>query len=311
MKKTAAAHVAVLIANLLFGINFSMVKWISPSLLSPAALNLSRVFVATGLFWLLFLIRPSSIRIPRKDIIRFLLCALTGITINQLLFIKGLTLSTPIHGSLLILATPVFILIFSLLIGTDTISWNKIGGLILAISGAVVLILARGESSIGKNILLGDFFIVVNAISYAIYFLLAKPLMSAYSPIMVIRWIFTIGTFMMLPFCWNDFINTNWSAFTPMGWTAFLFVVLGATFFAYLFTAYGLQHLSAAATGSYIYIQPIFSAGVAILFLGEEAALYKLLAAILIFTGVYLINRSSLIRRTQKETTTSISSPEA
>lgn len=300
---TLSAHLAVLTANLLFGINFSMVKIISPELIAPAGLNLVRVIVSVSLFWLMFLFKPTRIRIEKKDLPRFLLCALTGVTINQLLFIKGLTLSTPIHGALLILATPVFILIFSLIIGYETATVGKISGLLLAIAGAAVLILSKGESVIGANILLGDILITINAISYAVYFLLAKPLMVKYGPLTVIRWVFTFGLPMMLPFCWNDFIETKWEKFEVNSWIALSFVVIGATFLAYLFTAFALHQLSPSATGSYIYVQPIFSAAISIIFLNEEAALYKLLAAVLIFTGVFIINRKQLRKSDQKKFT--------
>lgn len=305
--KTLVPHLAVLTANLLFGINFSMVKIISPELIAPAALNLVRALVTAVLFWLMFLFKPTRIRIEKKDLPRFLLCAMTGVAINQLLFIKGLTLSTPIHGALLILATPVFILILSLIIGSEKATLSKISGLVLAIAGAAVLVLSKGESAIGANILLGDILITVNAISYAVYFLLAKPLMVKYGPMTVIRWVFTFGLPMMLPFCWNDFIETKWENFDLNSWAALSFVVIGATFLAYLFTAFALHQLSPSATGSYIYVQPIFSAAISILFLNEEAALYKLLAAALIFTGVFLINRKQLSKKDEKDLTTSSS----
>jgi drug/metabolite transporter (DMT)-like permease len=299
-KNSLPAHLAVLCANLLFGINFSMVKIISPELIAPAALNLIRVLVSVGLFWLMFLFKPSKIRIEKKDLIRFFLCALTGVTINQLLFIKGLTLSTPIHGALLILATPVFILLLSLFVGSEKFSSGKIAGLLFAIAGATVLILSKGESTIGSNMLLGDILITINGISYAVYFLLAKPLMVKYGPLTVIRWVFTFGLPMMLPFCWSDFLATDWERFNINAFGALAFVVIGATFFAYLFTSFGLHQLSPSATGAYIYVQPVFSAAVSIVFLNEEAALYKLLAAVLIFSGVFMINRKNFISKSKK-----------
>jgi drug/metabolite transporter (DMT)-like permease len=287
----AKAHTALLTANFLFGVNFSIVKLISPLLILPFGLNMMRVLVATGLFWLLFLFRPTNGKILKKDIPRFLLCAVTGIAINQLLFIKGLTLSTPIHAALLILGTPVFILILSLITGTEKRSALKIIGLLTALAGGIILVLSKESSALGSNVLLGDIFILINAISYAFYMLLVKPLTRTYSPIQLTRWVFTFGFFLILPFCWKDFTLTQWEAFTPKSWMALSLVVIGATFLSYLFIAYGIHHLSPSITGAYIYTQPVFSAIIAILFLKEEPALYKLIAAILIFGGVYLINR--------------------
>ncbi len=287
------AHIALLTANLLFGVNFSIVKLISPSLILPFGLNLMRVLVATGLFWLLFLFRPVNGKILKKDIPRFLLCAVTGIAINQLLFIKGLTLSTPIHAALLILGTPVFILILALITGTEKRSFMKIFGLLTALSGGLILVLSKENSALGSNVLMGDIFILINAISYAFYMLLVKPLTKTYSPLKLTHWVFTFGLFLVLPFCWKDFTLTQWELFTPASWAALSLVVIGATFLSYLFIAYGIHHLSPSTTGAYIYTQPVFSAVIAILFLKEEPTLYKLVAAILIFGGVYMINRKS------------------
>lgn len=294
---TARAHWATLGANLLFGINFSVVKFISPQLIAPFALNLVRVLVTASLFWLLLRWQPVKPGIQRSDLPRFIICALTGVTLNQLLFIKGLTLTTPIHAALLMLATPVFIQLLAWLVGQEALHWLRIMGLVLAIGGAAWLVLTRENSAVASNMLLGDILVLVNAISYSFYFILVKPLMQRYSPLHIIRWLFTFGAIFMLPLCWSDFSTTNWAAFTLPHWLSLAFVVLGATFFAYLFTIYGLQHLSASATGAYIYLQPLFSAIVAMLFLGEEPALYKLGAAVLIFTGVYLINRRQVLNK--------------
>ncbi|HMO88245.1 MAG TPA: DMT family transporter [Lacibacter sp.] len=289
---TRKAHWAVLAANLLFGINFSVVKIISPGVIQPFALNLVRVIITASLFWLLWLAGPrAGAGIRRADLPRFLLCALTGVAINQLLFIKGLTLTTPIHAALLMLGTPVFILLLAWAFRSEPVRPQKLVGLALAIGGALLLILTRESSAIASNMMLGDVLVLLNAITYSFYFNLVKPLMQRYQPIHIIRWVFTLGFLYMLPVCWPEFAQTNWSTFTLPQLGALAFVVLGATFFAYLFNIYGLQHLSASATGAYIYLQPLFSAIISILFLGEETAVYKAVAAVLIFAGVYLVNR--------------------
>ncbi|MFT3845960.1 MAG: DMT family transporter [Lacibacter sp.] len=285
------AHWAVFTTNLLFGINFSIVKYISPTFVKPFGLNFIRVSVTVALLWLLYSLKPSKAGIDKKDIPAFLLCAVTGVAINQLLFIKGLTMSTPIHGALLILATPVFILLIAFVLRLEAITWLKTTGLVLSIGGASLLIVSGKKATSGDNILLGDLLIVINSVSYAFYYILVKPLMAKYSPVHVLRWVFTFGLLLITPFCWQQFAAVQWHSFSVTQYAALAFVVLGATFFPYLFTVYGLQHLSASTAGAYIYLQPFFSAIVSVLFFGEELSLYKILAAVLIFAGVYMINK--------------------
>jgi drug/metabolite transporter (DMT)-like permease len=198
MSKKLNAHIAVLGANFFFGANFSIIKYITPSLIQPFALNVVRATVTTVLLWVLYLIKPSKAGINKKDIPLFLLCAATGVTINQLLFVKGLSLTTSIHGALLMLATPIFITIIAAVMFKEKLTGNKITGLILGVAGAAALIALKEATNHGTNILLGDIFVTINAIAYAFYLVLVKPLMEKYSALHVLRWVFTLGTIMII-----------------------------------------------------------------------------------------------------------------
>jgi drug/metabolite transporter (DMT)-like permease len=284
------AHLAVLGANLIFGVNFSVVKYITPALIKPFGLNVIRVIVTTALFWLMLWWEKPEKNIQKKDLPLFLLCGLTGVAVNQLLFIKGLSMTYSTHGALLMLSTPIVITIVAFFFLKEMLSIGRIAGLLLGIGGAVVLILAKEKSGSGSNVLLGDLFIITNAISYSFYFVLVKPLILKYSPLQVITWVFTKGSVFIIPVGWQEFVTAPWATFTPMNFTAIAFVVLGATFLAYLFNIYGLHHLNASATGAYIYLQPIFATAVAMIFLDEPFTWLKGISAIMIFAGVYLVN---------------------
>ena len=147
MKETTKAHLAVLAANFIFGAAYSVVKTITPEFIAPFALNVVRVLSSLLLFWILFLMKPSKAGIERKDIPRFLLCAVTGVAINQLFFIKGLSLTTAIHSSLLSLGTPIFITIIAAWLLKERLTINKIIGLALGIGGATMLILIKDQKS--------------------------------------------------------------------------------------------------------------------------------------------------------------------
>ncbi len=163
----------------------------------------------------------------------------------------------------------------------------------MGIAGAVILITARDVTGNGSQVLFGDMLIIINAISYTIYFILVKPLMKAYEPILVIRMIFTIGFILILPFCWNEFTEIPWKAYTLSSYGLLALIIFGGTFLAYIFNVYGIKILGASMAGTYIYSQPVFAAAIAIVFLGEALSLYKIIAAICIFTGVYLANKTS------------------
>ena len=282
----------MIFTNIFFAINLSAVKHLTNNNLVQAfGLNVVRVGVSVLLFWVLYLLKPVNIKIDKPDRMRLFLCAVAGIAINQLFFIKGLSLTYPIHAALLLLITPILIVIIAAWILKERLGILKITGLVLGISGALVLVLAKDRPGNGDNVLLGDLFIIINAISYAIYFILVKPLMLKYNAVVVLRWVFTIGLFLVLPFGWTEFTQIPWERYTAIDLTSMGLIVITGTFVAYLFNLYGIKILGPSIAGFYIYTQPVFAVLIAMLFLHEHLALYKIIAALLIFSGVYIANK--------------------
>jgi drug/metabolite transporter (DMT)-like permease len=295
LQNKTIAHIALLLTNVFFAMNFTVVKFlISGGFVGAFGLNFLRAGVTAGLLWIMFLFKPEKVKIQRKDYGRLFLCALAGVTINQLLFIKGLSLTYSIHASLLILTTPILITFFAAWLLKERISSFKLIGLTLGIAGALVLILSKNKTGNPTDVIWGDVLILLNAISYTFYFIMVKPLMKTYNPILILRTIFTLGFIMMIPFCWHQFLAIQWVSFTAQAYSALIAVVIGGTFLAYLFNIYGIKILGASIAGSYIYLQPLMGAIIAIVFAGETLLLYKIIAAILIFAGVYLVNKQKV-----------------
>ena len=290
LKPETKAHIAVLSTNIFFAVNFSLVKYISPALIKPYAINIFRVGISLVLFWLLWTMSDVKPYIKKKHWGRFFVCGLTGIAINQMFFIKGLTYTSAIHASLLILLTPILISVFAFTVLKEKVTIIKTMGLTLGVGGAVLLILSKEQSSTATNYLFGDLLIIINAISYTVYFIIVKPLMAEYPPLHVVRWVFTFGFLMILPFGWNEFISIPWEKLELSHYLSILFIVVPGTFLAYFFNIYGIQHLGAGTTGSYIYTQPVFAALIAVIFFHEHLTTSKLLAGIMIFLGVFLIS---------------------
>ncbi|TCJ17034.1 DMT family transporter [Flaviaesturariibacter flavus] len=291
MRPRLLAHIAVLAANIFFAANFSFVKMITPRLVAPFGLNVYRVGCSLVLFWLLWLLAPDKRAPRRSDIGRIIACGLTGVAVNQMLFIRGLTLTTSIHAALLMLTTPLLITLFALLVLREKLTRTQVPGLLLGVAGAAWLIAGGAQSRLAPNPLLGDALILVNAISYSMYFILVKPLMTRYTPLEVVRWVFTAGFVFMLPFGWKQAAGVPFTIFTATDWAALAAVVFTGTFLAYCFNAYGIRHLGAGTAGAYIYTQPVFAVFIATLVLNEQLSLEKGLAAALIFAGVFLATR--------------------
>ncbi len=291
MNDRIKAHLALLGANLFYGAGFTVAKHIMPRLIEPLGFIFIRVSVVMLLFWLSYFGGEKfRTKIERKDWLTLVLGGLFGVALNQMLFFMGLNLTFPIHASLIMMSTPLLITIIALFVLKERLKPQKALGLLMGISGAFLLMSAGKEITMTGNSAMGDFFVFLNAASYAIYLVMIKPLMQRYRPIIVIRWVFFFGFLFVLPFGYPQFAAIDWSQFQATDYAAVAFIVICVTFFTYLWNIYALQHLSPSTAGAYIYLQPIFAAIISMVVIGEQLTWIKLLATILIFTGVYLVN---------------------
>lgn len=294
MTTTIKAHLGLLATNLFFAINVSAIKFITTKgFAGPYGLNVIRSGICVILFWLLFFTTGENKKIRKKDVIRFILCAFSALAANQMLFMKGVSLTYPIHASLLLLITPILITLIAAWVLKEMITLSKLIGLFLGVTGACILILSGNNTTHGDDILLGDLLVIMSTVLYTIYFILVKPLMQQYSTMDVMRWVFTFGFIMIVPLGWNEFTQIPWNDYRLNEYFLLFMIVIPGTFLAYIFNAYGIKKLSASTAGTYIYSQPVFSVIIATIFLNETLEFYKIIAGIIIFTGVYVANKQS------------------
>jgi drug/metabolite transporter (DMT)-like permease len=289
-KATLRAHFFLLAANVIYGINFSVAKLVMPHYIQPSGFILLRCLGAVLLFWISGLF-VSDKKVEKKDIGFFALSAIFGIAVNQLLFFEGLNRTSPINGGIIMVATPVLVLIMASFIRGERITGLKILGIALGLIGALSLLLLKSDFSFGSETMAGDLMILANATSYAIYIVMIKPKMQTYHPITVMRWVFLFGTLYVLPFGFNQFSTIPWDTMPSSILWATAFVVIGTTFFAYLLNTMALAHLSASIVGIYIYLQPLLASAFAMLAGQDTPTVQKAMAALLIFSGVFLVSK--------------------
>lgn len=290
MSKLLRAHISVALVQILYSANFSIAKQVMPSLIQPYGFIVLRVLPSAIFFFAAsYFVKKENIL--RKDLLRIIACAITGVAVNQLLFFKGLNLTVPINGALIMTTNPILVLLFAALFLKEKISWLNVAGIVLGITGAVALLLFGKKFSFDSAGTLGDFYIFLNSVSFALFMIIAKPLMKKYHPLTITKWMFFFGSFMVLPFGINDVVAMEWSKFTTTAWLALAFVVVGVTFVAYLLNIIALRELSPAVVSGYIYLQPVFAALFSMIFAEGRPNLLHLICAVLIFTGVYLISK--------------------
>jgi drug/metabolite transporter (DMT)-like permease len=287
-------HLAILGANLIYGVNYSIAKDVMPAYIQPFGFIFYRVLGALMLFAMIASFYKE--RIAKKDMLLLAVCGFFGVGLNQLSFFYGLNLTNPINAGIIMVSNPIMVLLASAFILKTRITYLKIAGLILGISGALIILLFKKGFSFGSDTIIGDSFILLNSASYAVYLVLVKPLMSKYKPITVVTWVFGFGFLFVMPFGFSEISEIDWSSFTPDIWWKFGFVIVATTFLTYLFNIYGLQRLNPSVVSTYIYLQPLIAAFYAISLGKDSFTWIKFIAAILIFSGVYLVSKPTKVR---------------
>lgn len=298
------AHVALFLVNVLYGSGHLLAKGVMPQFLSPPVFIFLRVSGAVLFFWVLSLF-IKKIKIARADLPRFLACGLFGVALNQMFFFHGLNLSSSINSGIIMSMNPIMVAVLSFFLLKEKPSYLRSIGVLIGAIGAILLTL-KGSVQDGESTL-GDIFLFINAISYAFYLVLVKPLMLKYAPITVITWVFTFGLLFicLYPPTIQALVQTSFSGFPNAIYIKIAYIIIGVTFLTYLLTIYGLKFLSATVSSSYIYFQPVLVILFAFLFsyIGwsedytDTITLQKLGYMLLIFVGVYFTSRTSKKRQ--------------
>lgn len=289
MNKILKAHISLLIANLIYALNFTIAKDVMPNFILPSAFILLRVMGALFLFSFSYFIFFFQ-KIELKDILRFAICGLFGVAINQLFFFEGLNLTTPINAAIVMTTNPILVMLLSFIIVKEAISFRKILGITLGFIGASTLILSDGAIDLSSNNSTGNLFVFINATSYGLYLVIVKPLLNKYHPLTVLFYVFAFGLLFVLPFGYDDLTIVKWGTIPVNIYLEIIFVVVCTTFIAYLLNSSALKTLTASTVSIYIYLQPILASLFAIFLGADFLDEKKIIASALIFSGVYLVS---------------------
>ncbi|WP_289037433.1 DMT family transporter [uncultured Zobellia sp.] len=291
MSKRTLAILAAIGATIIYALNHTIAKGVMPNHVQPFGFIMLRVIGASILFWSVSVFGPKE-KIEKKDYPRMFICALLGMGFNMLVFFKGLDLSTPINSAVLITTTPIIVVLLSAVLIKEKIIPKKMVGILIGLLGALGLIFFGSEvRQDAPNIPLGNFLIFMNSVFYGSYLIGAKTLIAKYHPFTFMKWLFTLGIFICLPFGYQELIDIDWPNLPFEALWKIAFVVLGTTFCTYLFNIFALTQLKASTLSAFVYIQPLIGILFAVATGQDKLTTLKIIAGCLVFLGVYLASK--------------------
>jgi len=304
--REGAAHAALLVAQTCFGLFPVSKHWLFPAGaggFAPFAVGAWRmVFAALSLSVAAWFLHGDRWRIRRADLPRFVACALLGVSVNMTLYLEGLKRSTAVNAGLVMCLIPVFTFAIAALARQETFQPSRAIGIGVALVGASLLFWAERPDLIRAHGF-GNLLMALNALAYASYLVVVRPLTRSYPPLVVIAWVFVLSLpFVPLLVLREQGGNPAGLAagtrafFAPDGaslaaWGALLFVLVFPTSIAYLANSFALSRVRASTTAVYIYIQPIITGVVAWLIADEELTPVMFVSAALVFAGIWLVAR--------------------
>ncbi|MDR1103521.1 MAG: DMT family transporter [Tannerella sp.] len=291
--KNFKGHAALFTAYLIFGLNTPVSKTVlADGEMSPLALTFFRFAGAAALFWLAspFVKRE---RVCRRDIFLLFVASLFGILINQMSFIVGLSMASPIDASVITTTVPILTMMLAAFFLGEPITWKKAGGVLTGAAGALLLIFnGNAVPSSGSANRTGDWLCVLSCTAFALYLTAFKKLILRYGAVTSMKWMFLYATVCSLPFCWRDVVSVPYASLSPDMALRIAFVVVLATFAAYLLIPLGQKSLRPTVVSMYNYLQPLVSSAVAVAAGLDVFGWSKGIASLLVFLGVYLVTQS-------------------
>ncbi len=298
MSKRNLALIGATLVSLIYGMTFTIAKDVMPHYIDAYGFILMRVGGSVVLFWLI----PFFLKLADKtykdsieigDFPRIIAAAFFGVSLNMLTFFKGLSFTSPISAAVIMVTTPMIVLVLSAIIMKERMQKRTLFGIILGLVGTAFLILYGKSVGNATNASLGNFLVLVNAISYGFYLIIVKKLMDKYNAFAFVKWIYFLGFLMVLPFGWSQFEAVNWSILPTAIYWKIGFVVLFSTFITYLLNLLSMKELKPTTVAVFIYLQPLFATIFAIGLGKDELSWVKIGSALVVFIGVYLVTSST------------------
>lgn len=286
--------IALIVMTFIWGLNFVVVKTLISGMI-PLAFVSIRFVLGAALFVFLVRVREGGFQIPRVAWRRVALVGLVGTALYQPLYITGLSFTKVSNAALIVACTPVFIVLLNRALGRERFTARGWLGIALSFVGIGLVVLSGGEFGFADNSWIGDLLLLVATVLWAVYSVLAAPLLRRYSPLSVTALSTICGTIPLVLISLPALFAEDWASIPPGGWLGLGYSAIFAIVVAYVIWNTGVKRLGGARTAIYNNLTPVIATVLAAIFLGDALTPQKILGAIVIFMGLYLARTSNVI----------------
>lgn len=292
-------HLALLVANVSWGLMAPFLKdLLNGGIITPMALSGYRIIGGALLFWLISLfIKPDKNAcnsIERRDIVPLIIASLLVIGLNQVLIIVGMSLTSPVDASVVCSLTPIFTLIFGAILMGIAFTWSKALGVTIGLAGALIFVFT-GQADAQTNVsnpVLGDVACLMAQVFGALYLVCFTKLISKYSLITLMKWMFLISGIAVLPFSLPDMLAVDWSQVILMEYIDLTFIILFGTCLAYMLIPVAQRRVEPTVIAMYNYLQPVVAVVFSVIAGLATFSIANAIATAMVFAGVWIVNRA-------------------
>lgn len=295
MRENIKGHIAVISANIIFGLGIPVTKYLLDNWLTPNVYMAARRLGAAAIFWAISLFMPAE-RVQRKDLITIISAGLLGFVVSQTLTAWALTYTSPVYFSLIATLTPIAVMLLALPLLNEKISGAKLLGVLIGVAGAILMVVIKWQAQAGSNDLLGILLALLSLATWAIYLIATRKVSQKYSGVTQMKWIFLASSIVVLPYTYSEIagtplytsaINADWLC----GAAALAFIVVFATVLGFFMIPYAMRRLQATTVSVYTNLQPVVASAVAITVAQDIFSWDKPLAAVLVLAGAWLVTK--------------------
>lgn len=292
--KIFTGHLACFIAYAIFGVNIIVCKDLtSGKLISPIAIFTLRSLGAGALFWILSIFLPKE-KVELRDMPKIFLAAFLGYFVTQLTFLVAIPEITPMHCSIISSLSPIYTMFIAALVLKEPITFKKAGGVLLSLSGILLLIFKNTSNTGGgtESSLFGIILMLINGLAFSLYLGAFRPVIAKYSIITFMKWIFLFSAVMSLPLSCKEIVTLQWSSIPQVQLWELAFLIICATCICYFLIPLGQKRIRPTLVSMYSYVQPIIATAISIIAGMELLSWQKIIAAAMVFLGVFVVSQS-------------------